>query len=275
MRSTTSFLLVVTLLTAAEVLWAKEVQTAAFSSSEPDELQFSCALVLDTREEACAKALVEEDAADRLAAARALWRGHSRRHAAKVLMYLAGPPPGGEEYRAFQREVESSLQPEAILRELRKGDYQWGAWLAFLRPRKEFVPTLLAALEDRPKMLPETMLALGNSGDPRALKPLLHLLKSKDYRTAGDAAQGLGYLGGPEVEPRLIEALGADNGWLQVNACGALAKLGTRRALPALEKLAKEDRYTGALNVKGMAQYAVASIKKRGKKSAVTGRRWR
>ena len=266
MRSMTSLLPVVMLFTAAEVLLAKNVQTAAFSSSLPDELQFSCALGLDTREEACVKALVEEDAADRLAGARALWLGHSRRYAAKVLMYLAEPPPGGEEYRAFQREVEASFEPEAILRELREGDYQWGAWLAFLRPHKEFVPTLLAGLKDRPKMLPETMLALGNSGDPRALKPLLDLLQSKDYRTAGDAALALGYLGNPEVEPRLIEALGADNGWLQVKACGALAKLGTRRALSALEKMAKDDRYTGALNVKGMAQYAVASIKKREKR---------
>jgi len=251
---------------AADLLTAEEVQTGAFSSSLPAELQFSCALGLDSREEACAKILVEGDSADRLAAARALWQGHSRRHAAKVLKYLADPPPGGEEYRAFQREIEASFQPEAILRELRKGDYQWGAWLAFLRPHKDVVPTLLAGLKDKPTRLPETMLALGNSGDLRALKPLLDLLKSKDYRTAGDAAGALGYLGNSEVEPKLIGALAADNGWLQVKACGALAKVGTRRALPALEKLAKDDRYTGALNVKGMAQYAVENIKKREKR---------
>ena len=114
-------------------------------------------------------------------------------------------------------------------------------------------------------MLPESMLALGNSGDPRALEPLLELLKSKDYRTAGDAAQALGYLGGKDVEEKLIEALKEDNGWRQVNACGALAKLGSRGALPALEKLANSDRYTGALNIKGMAKTAVERIKKREK----------
>jgi len=63
----------------------------------------------------------------------------------------------------------------------------------------------------------------------------------------------------------LIEALAADNSWRQVNASGALAKMGTRRAVPALEKLAKDDRYTGALAVREMAQDAVESIKKREK----------
>src|SRR5262249_22061749 len=159
-----------------------------------------------------------------LAAARALWQGHSRRYAAEVLKYLAGPPPGGEAYQAFQREVEASLRPDRILRELRKGDYEWGAWLAFLRPKEDFVPVLLAGLKDHPKSLPGTVLALGNSGDPRALKPLLKLLRSKDYRTAGDAAQALGYLGDVKAEPALIEALATDNGWRQVKACGALAK---------------------------------------------------
>ena len=81
-----------------------------------------------------------------------------------------------------------------------EGDYLWGTWLAFLRPHEQVVPTLLAALKDKPdRTLPagrkgkseffsETMLALGNSGDARALKPLLELLKSDDYRIAGDAA---------------------------------------------------------------------------------------
>ena len=48
---------------------------------------------------------------------------------------------------------------------------------------------------------------------------LLERLESEDYRTAGDAAKALGYLGFPEVEPKLIAALAPDNGWRQVNAC--------------------------------------------------------
>ena len=108
--------------------------------------------------------------------------------------------------------------------------------------------------------------AKGNSGDSRALEPLLELLKSKEYRTAGDAAQALCYLGNPEAEPKLIEAPAADSGWLKVNACRTLARMGTRRALPALDWLAKSDRYTGALNVKGMAGNAIENIKRREKR---------
>jgi hypothetical protein len=256
---------VLVLFAAADVLAADD-RTATFSHSNPDELQFSDGVGLDGREERHAETLDKGDSPERLAAARTLWRGHSRRHAAEVLKYLAAPPPGGDDYRDFQREVEASFRPEAILRELREGDYRWGAWLAFLRPHKEFVPILLDGLKDQPELLSETVLALGNSGDRRALKPLLDLLKSKDYGTAGAAAKALGYLGDPEAEPKLIEALAEGNSWRQVSACGALAKMGTRRSLPALEKLANDNRYTGALNVRGMAAHAVEKISKREKR---------
>ena len=247
----------------------RNIKPGAFSRSylNPPQLQFTCVGTRDGNEERYAKQLAdtEADPSDRLNAADTLWRGRSRRYATDVLKFLAGPPPGGESFRALQREVDASVRPEAILRELREGDYLWGTWLAFLRPHKDFVPALLAGLKDKPKMLPETMLALGDSGDPRAIEPLLALLGSEDYRTAGDAAQALGYLGVPEAEPKLIVALAEDNPWRQVNVCGALAKMGTRRALPALELLAKDNRYTGALNVRGMAEYAVTKIKKREK----------
>ena len=254
------------LVTFTGLLKSAGVRAATFSNSLPAELRFSDAMGLDGREEAFAKTLLDDDSGDRLAAARALWRGHSRRHASKVLKYLADPPRGGEEYRTCQREVEASFQPPAILHELREGDYPWGAWLAFLRPHKDFVPVLLANIKNQPKLLHETMLALGNSGDPRVLEPLLELLKSKDYGTPGGAAQALGYFGGPDVEPNLIGALAVNNAWLQVQACGALAKVGTRRSLPKLVELAKDDRYTGALNVKRMAQHAIESITNREKR---------
>ena len=182
-----------------------------------------------------------------------------------MLKFLAGPPKGAE-FRAFHREVEAALQAPAVLLELQKGDYRWGTWLAFLRPHTDFVPVLLAGLKDQPELLRETVLALGNTGDPRALAPLVKLLASKDNRTAGFAAQALGYLGNAEAEPQLIEALGTGTSWRQVKACGALARMGSGKALPALEKLAKSDEYTGALNVKGCAADAVTSITKREKR---------
>src|SRR2546428_6705352 len=136
-----------------------DVALGAFSWLDPPQLQFSCATTGSSDEQRYAERLADTEAelADRLAAARALWRGRSRRHASDVLKFLAGPPPGGEAYRAFQREVETSIQPQAILRELREGDYLWGTWLPFLRPHKDLVGTLLAGLKDKPKWLPETM----------------------------------------------------------------------------------------------------------------------
>jgi hypothetical protein len=244
----------------------------------PPELQFSCAGTSDSEEEKLAELLAKGESHQQLAAARELWEGHSRRQAANVIRYLAGPPPGGDGFRKLQREVDAALKPQAIHRELKEGDYLWGTWLAFLRPHEELVPTLLAGLKGKPprelgvggkgksEFFPETMLALGNSGDARALGPLLELLKSDDYRIAGDAANALGYMANAEAERRLIEALAGDNGWCQVNACGALAKFGTRKALPALEKLARDERYTGALDVKGMAEGAIERITKREKR---------
>ncbi len=243
----------------------------------PPELQFGCSYTSEPEEDKLAELLKKGEPHEQLAAARELWEGHSRRQAANVVKYLAGPPPAGEEFRKLQREVDAVLTPRAILRELKEGDYLWGTWLAFLRPHEEFVPVLLEGLEDKPSRdrgargkgksdyFNETMLALGNSGDGRALKPLLDLLKSDDYETAGNAANALGYLGKLEAEPMLIEALARDNPWRQVNACGALAKFGTSKAVPALEKLAKDNRPQGALDIKGMAEEAIKRIKKREK----------
>ena len=265
MRHSSAWPMILILLAGGEVL-GQDTTSARFSSSLPEELQFSDGIGLDGEEEALAKTLAEGDPTDRLAAARALWRGQSRRHATEVLMLLAGPPPGGEAFRSFQREVEATLQPQGILRELKQGQYQWGAWLAFVRPHKDLFPPLLEALKDKPNSHAETLLALGNSGDPRALKPLLDRLKSKDHWIPGEAAQALGYLGNPEAEPKLIEALAADNGYLQVKACRALATMGSSRALPVLERLAKDDRYTGALSIQGMAKYAIERTRKREKR---------
>ncbi len=241
----------------------------------PPELQFGCVSSSDPEEGKLAKLLADGEPHRQLAAAKTLWEGHSRRQAANVIKYLAGPPPGGDGYRKLQREIDAALKPQAILRELTEGDYLWGTWLAFLRPHEDAVPTLLAGLKDEPprdlltkgkgksKFFHETMLALGNSGDARALEPLLGLLKSENSWIAGDAANALGYLGDASVEPKLIEALAGENTWRQLQASMALAKFGSRKAL---EKLANDERYTGALNVRGMADDAIQRINERDKR---------
>jgi hypothetical protein len=247
----------------------------SLSYLNPCELQFGCWGTFDEKEEKLGKLLDEGEPHEQLAAARELWEGHSRRTASAVLTYLSSSPPGGEGFRKFQREVEASLQPEAILNELKDGDYLWGSWLAFLRPHEKLVPNLLAALKPKPcgflpvvratpKYLNETIFALGNSGDPRAYQPLLELLKSDDFEAVGFAARALGYFGNRDVVPLLIKTLtNEENTWLQVNACIALGMLGSRETIPALEKLAKDDRFTGVWNVQGAAKRAIKRITKR------------
>lgn len=229
----------------------------------PPELQFSCARLSDDMEDDLAKMLADGKPAHQLAAARELWERRSRRQAANVIKYLSGSPPGGEEFRRLQREVHHSLQPVAILHEMERGEYGWGAWLAFLRPHADLVPALLAAIDGQPKWKPETLLALGNSGDARALEPLLKALKSTDYQTSGHAANALRYFGSRSVEPQLIEALAEGNTWRQVNAIGALRELGSRHAIPALEVLASDNRFTGVFNLKRASQSAIDRINQR------------
>jgi WD40 repeat protein len=241
----------------------KEPKPGAFLRLIPPELQLGSYGSPDESEDRYADRLNKGEPADQLAAARALWRGRSRRYAADVLKFVAGPPPGGPGFRAFWQEVEAASRPEAILKELKNGDYRWATWLAFLRPHKDFVPVLLAGLKGEPDVRAETVLALGNSGDPRGLDPLLSLLKSKDYWEAGEAAQALGYLGGPKAEPALIAALADDNGWRQVHACHALERVGTKAVLPALMKVADSTAYTGELNVTGAAMRAVVAVERR------------
>lgn len=246
-----------------------DVRPGQFSRSylEPGELQFSCAVQCDAAEDYFGKRLSEgEHSLDtQFKAAQALWKGRSRRYAKIVIEFASKPNTNAESLLPLQREVNESLEPKAILFNLQGSDYLWGSWLAFLRPHKDFVPVLLKNLEKKREQLPETILALGGSRDPRALQPLLELLASKEYQVAGDAAQALGYLGMPEAEPKLIEALATDNGWRQVNAARALSRMGTARALPALEKVANDDRYTGALSIRSSAEHAVKCIKEREK----------
>src|SRR5262249_17526193 len=155
----------------------------------------------------------------------------SRRHAADVIRFASKPSPGGEAFQVLAGDVDASLQPKTILFELKESDYLLGSLLAFLHPHQEFLSLLIVELHQKPDRLSETMLALGNSKDHRALKPLLELLASNDYQIAGDAAEALGYMGMVEAEPKLIEALAVDNIWRQVNAAKALARMGTVRAL--------------------------------------------
>jgi hypothetical protein len=234
------------------------------SSSDPSELQFSCAVCLDSREQKAAACLQYGSPEEQVKAALALWRAHSRRYADKVLEYVSRETSSNQNFHSLKGEVEGSLTSEAIRQEMQTGDYAWGVWLAFLRPHADLVPELLADLETKPKHRPALILSLGKSKDERAFEPLLKLLQADDYQTPGWAAKGLKYLADPRAEPHLIEAASAEgNGWKRIHACDALADLGTAAAIPTLESIANDDRYTGALGVRRIAQSALQSVRDR------------
>jgi hypothetical protein len=241
----------------------EENSYGSYGHVKPQELQFSDAIGLDPYEEAWGDLLEKSEPKVQVVAGRVLWQKHSRRFSIDVLQIFGMESIKTEGARALQRIIEKSLLPENILDEIEEGDYRWGSWLAYLRPHSSFVPTLLDNLKKKPDLLPETILALGKSRDRRAFDPLSNQLKADDYVTTGFAAVALGYLGLPEAEPLLIDALLSENTWLQVKACRALSMIGTRKSLPALEQLAKDDCFKGIMNVRGMARLAADSIEDR------------
>lgn len=238
-----------------------------YSANVPASLRFSCAASSDGDEDARYAELTRQDARaeQRLAAAIALWRGHSRPHASDVLHYLAEEPPGGAAHRAFVREVEAEFRPERLASALRDGDYAWAAWLAFLRPDAACVPDLLDGLARHPEHRVATLFALGNSGDERALDPLLAALGDADAAIAGAAACGLGFHGDASAEPALIDALDRDSSWVRTHAARALGKIGGAAARGALERFVERDLSGGALSLREVAERALEDIRARGR----------
>jgi len=228
---------------------------------EPSELQFSCAGVISPAEERAADLLHQGARGERIDAATRLWEGRSRYYANDVIAFVEQQPGDEESYRRLRAKIEGSLSLEGIRKELRDAHQEWGIWLAFLRPHKDLVPDLLECLAAG-KHKQDAMLALGKSQDERAFEPLLAILKEGDYQMSGFAASALGYLGDERAEPALIEAL-SYRAWPQVNACEALAKIGSVAAVPELERLAADNRYRGALSIQETADSALKAIQQR------------
>ncbi|MDD3566085.1 MAG: HEAT repeat domain-containing protein [Methanothrix sp.] len=70
------------------------------------------------------------------------------------------------------------------------------------------------------------VLALGESGDPRAIDPLIEALKDKDVQVRLWAASDLGDFGDPKAVAPLIEALKDERPVVQLWAASSLVKLG-------------------------------------------------
>lgn len=187
--------------------------------------------------------LADGDLSLRIKAAGILWQKHSGLFSREILKFLDVEASHSDEMQNLRREIEESFLSANILRELHEGDYAWEAWLAFLRPDAQFVPTLLEHLDSKAEHRPATLMALGKTRDRKAFEPLRRFLQSDEYIASGFAAEALGILGFADGEPLLIEALSSDNTWLQVNACQGLALIGTRRAMA--------QRAIESINVRG------------------------
>lgn len=244
--------------------FAEDWRIGRFGSSTPNELQFSCARGLRADETRLEKFLEDGTPDEKVRAASELWHGHSRPNATAILDFVRGPAVPGEEFGKLKRDVEASLEPAAIVEDLKGERYEWAAWRAGLRPHKDLVVPMLEAINrklDHPEAI---AFALGQSKDARAFDALVSRLKSKDIVLAGIAAGALGELGSQDAQPALVEALSRDDSsWVQAKACQALGKVGTSWALPMLKKLADDTSYQGTINLSGMAAEAIRQIRAR------------
>ncbi len=91
------------------------------------------------------------------------------------------------------------------------------------------VEPLIAVIKD--EGISEAARALGKIGDSRAVAPLIAVLKDKNLRK--DAVEALGKIGGPAVDP-LIAALKDEDRHVRRAAAEALGKIGDPRAVEPL-----------------------------------------
>jgi HEAT repeat protein len=82
--------------------------------------------------------------------------------------------------------------------------------------------------------------ALGQIGDPRAIEPLILALRDSNAEVRNQVAFALNKIGGPAVEP-LITALSHPDPVVRWGASRILGSIGDARALPELERLARDD----------------------------------
>jgi len=104
--------------------------------------------------------------------------------------------------------------------------------------------------------------ALGKIGAP-AVEPLIAALRAPDKYMRRGAARALGKIGAPAVEP-LIAALRDPNADVRWEAAYALGKIDDARALPELERLAREDP---SPHLADAAREAIARIRERMEKT--------
>src|SRR6266508_4842088 len=153
---------------------------------------------------------------------------HALIAAACLLAACANPtdPEGWAKRAAGRSRMDEKLQ---ALAEVRKtaGD------------KKAAVPALVEVLAQAPRARAQAALALGEIGDPAAVKPLTDAIvmptTDRDVLDANrHSADALGALRAKEAVPRLTELVKSPDGYLQVAAVDALGRIGDPAAIDTL-----------------------------------------
>jgi hypothetical protein len=209
------------------------------------------------------------------AMAQSLWDEYSEEYAQQIIELTGKLSGDSNDVIDLKENVAADLKPERILKELQKKDNEhlaWWVWLAVLRPHVSFKPVILELAETE-YPLPETVYALWQSRDPRALPVMLTILKNKqnlDDCLCCIAAEAIGDLGDASVEPQLLDALqGNPSKNPKAKICEALGKIGTKKSLPALQKIATAEEYQSIrcgpdeFPISEKAKTAIAAIERR------------
>jgi HEAT repeat protein len=113
--------------------------------------------------------------------------------------------------------------------------------------RKAAVPPLVEVLKQAPRARAQAAVALGEIGDPRAVKPLMDAIdrQSRD-REVQEAnryiADALGALRAKEAVPTLKDLVASPDGYVQVAAVDALGRIGDPAAVDTLVAVATGER---------------------------------
>jgi HEAT repeat protein len=139
-------------------------------------------------------------------------------------------PEGWAKRAASRSRLDEKLE---ALAQVRKADGD----------RRAAVPPLVEVLKQAPRARAEAALALGEIGDPAAVKPLLDAVdlaaKDRDTRDANrHIAAALGQLRAREAVPTLEQLTGSPDGYTQVEAVDALGKIGDAASVETLAAIA-------------------------------------
>jgi HEAT repeat protein len=156
-----------------------------------------------------------------------------------------------------------AIEPlRAVLTHSELSGVRWKAAEALSKIGAPAVDALIGALRHSDDDVRwKAAIALGGTGDIRAIDPLINLLCDEDRFVKGRAAYALGLIGEPAVEP-LICALREGDGNLRWGAAIALGKIRDLRAIdPLIRALADKYENVRAESAKSLAAIGKPALK--------------